>query len=312
MIENNKIETSTGIVTLWGDRQRIAGNQISAALAGVILLDGMGSDLNDNIVIDSGIGLMGGLLDSFSAVQNRFENVDDLGVFLLELSGTTLVNGNRLSSSGYSASSLAAGLTLLNVDGYLEIGSNEVLNTGVGPSGQITAGVAWGIAGINVSDCTVHSNFVGYSNTDTLDAAQEHRALILTGPPGIHIDLASGDVDLGFGSAQVLGNKFNGPGFSALVEIAKISTNPSAPLYFDRITFSNNYCDHTSSAQDSSRATVSLSGGEAIVQGNQIKSSTSFYAVNFNGSTGVYLGNIAPGGTTQFSAFPTPEANYNL
>ena len=118
--------------------------------------------------------------------------------------------------------------------------------------------------------------------------------------------------DVGFGSAQVLGNKFNGPGFSALVEIAKFSTDPNAPFYFDRITFSNNYCDHINSAQDASRATVSLNGGSAIVQGNQFKSSTTFFAVNFNGSPGVYSGNISMGGTTQFTAFPVPEANYNI
>jgi hypothetical protein len=314
IIENNSIESSAGIFTVWSDRQKIVGNQISASISGLILLDGIGCDLNENAVTNSGFGLIGGLMDSFSAVRNRFENVDSWGALLLMMTGSTLFNGNRLISTGYGAGagSLATGLTMIDVDGYLEIGSNEVLNTGVGPSGEITAGVAYGIAGVKVSECSIHSNFVGYSDPSTLDAALEHRALYLTGPPGIHVDLASGDLDVGFGSAQVLGNKFNGPGFSALVEIAKLSTDPNAPMYFDRIAFSNNYCNHINGAQDASRATVSLNGGSAIVQGNQFKSNTTFFAVNFNGSPGVYSGNISMGGTTQFTAFPVPEANYNL
>ena len=62
---------------------------------------------------------------------------------------------------------------------------------------------------------------------------------------------------IGF-SAQILDNKFLGPGRSALVEIAEQSVTDNLSRRFERVFFNNNFCWHVSVAAQSHRYRIAL------------------------------------------------------
>ena len=76
-----------------------------------------------------------------------------------------------------------------------------------------------------VLEARVQSNIVTYSNAALLDANQEHRALWMRGSLEQVINTGGAQLVFGF-SAQILDNKFLGPGRSALVEIARSEVSP--------------------------------------------------------------------------------------
>jgi hypothetical protein len=59
-------------------------------------------------------------------------------------------------------------------------------------------------------------------------------------------------------------------------------------------------------------ATISLSCRRAIVMGNHIKATTKgFPSVNYNTSSGTFIGNITTGGAINFVDFPNPQGSFN-
>ena len=57
--------------------------------------------------------------------------------------------------------------------------------------------------------------------------------------------------------------------------------------------------------------TVSLRGHSAIVMGNHVKANTFLPSFNFNGMSGIYVGNDADGPVVGFSDFPVPTNDFN-
>ena len=121
------------------------------------------------------------------------------------------------------------------------------MNTGVSPDNAIISKLAWGIFADLVLEARVQSNNVTYANAAIIDANQEHRSLWLRGSLEQVINLGAGQLVLGF-SAQILDNKFLGPGRSALVEIAQELVNDNFSRRFERLFFNNNFCWHISVA----------------------------------------------------------------
>jgi hypothetical protein len=205
------------------------------------------------------------------------------------------------------------------IQGELHIEGNEVLDTGLSPNRQTLAPLALGIAGTSVLEASIANNYIGYTDPASRSVANEDRALTMTclmekretptGPIGYPI--------------QILGNKFTGPGKTALVEIKEQGTGQQA-MRFERVFFSNNYCLHyplyaPQIGTAKTAGTVSLFGRFATVMGNQIKaihapiaSVPVFASVNFNGMPGPYIGNVTSGDVVQHTQFPSPQNNFNM
>jgi hypothetical protein len=136
----------------------------------------------------------------------------------------------------------------------------------------------------------------------------EDRALRLMGLAEYQL---SDNFILGF-SAQLLDNKFSGPGFSALIDFLQWSLSDRFNIRFERVFFSNNYCWHWSVQEAKNTGSVNLRGRSAIVMGNHIKANTNMPSVNFNNIRGAFIGNDTTGGAVQFSDFPAPQTGFNL
>jgi hypothetical protein len=104
--------------------------------------------------------------------------------------------------------------------GELCVESCEVMNTGVSPDNTTISALSWGIIADLILEARVQSNLVTYANAALLDANQEHRALWMRGWLEQVITFGASQVVFGF-SAQILDNKFLGPGRTALVEVAQ-------------------------------------------------------------------------------------------
>jgi hypothetical protein len=117
-------------------------------------------------------------------------------------------------------------------------------------------------------------------------------------------------VTFGF-SAQVVDNKFTGPGLTHLVEFQQQQLNDIAFRRFERVTFNNNHCWHWSIRTSEAGGTVSLRGRSAIVMGNHVKANTQIPSFNFNGMSGIYVGNDTDGGVAGLADFPAPSQDYN-
>jgi hypothetical protein len=107
---------------------------------------------------------------------------------------------------------------------------------------------------------------------------------------------------------QILGNKFVGPGQSALVQLQQRSMPNNLLNRFERVFLNNNYCMHVTGALQTGAATVKLVGRSATVMGNHIKAVTpKFPSVDFaNSLPGPFIGNVA-NNTTRTVAFPAPD-----
>src|SRR5262249_35796843 len=160
----------------------------------------------------------------------------------------------------------------------------------VPPNNEPVSTLAWGIFADFVLEARVQSNNVTYADAAwlALNQEQEHRALWLRGWLDQDINPNAGQIMLGC-SAQILDNKFLGPGLSALVEVAEITGPDHLLRRFERVFFNNNFCWHMNHVERPHNATVSLFGGGAIVMGNHIKTNVAIPSVNFNGIAGVYM-----------------------
>jgi nitrous oxidase accessory protein NosD len=316
-ISNNRIDslgTEAGFAVglLQADRCRVRGNLIINAAFGITVAQGEGNSVVDNEVRDGGAGMTAVTQTSFEFTGNRVENMRDWGFLGFQCIAKMAVTENRILSCGYSQTQKGGiGIGVSQLFGELHIESNEVMNTGISPDGTAASQLAFGVFADLVLECRMQSNLVTYSNPGQLDLAQEHRALWLRG--FIDFAITTGHEQLTFGfSAQVLDNKFFGPGFTSLVEFAQQRIGDSNNFRrFERVFFNNNFCWHASSGADASRATVTIVGRSAIVMGNHIKASTPFFSVDFNNVPGVFMGNITQRGTLNFSAFPNPESDFN-
>jgi hypothetical protein len=312
---DNRIESEAGegrfaIALLASSRVRVHGNRITNAALPIAANGGTANEIADNTLLRGGGGatLLNQISVEFS--QNRVEDMRNYGLIALQGSAKFAIIENRFLSCGY-AQAPAIGIGVSQHLGELHVESNEVMNTGVSPDNAIVSKLAWGVFANLVLEARVQSNNVTYANATLLDANQEHRALWLRGSSEIVIDLGERDLVLGF-SAQILDNKFLGPGRSALIEIAQQAVSNKFIQRFERVFFNNNFCWHMSVAAQPPGAAVSLFGRSAIVMGNHIKTNVLIPSVDFHGiEDAVYMGNIAEKDPVNFGGVPTPLSGFN-
>jgi len=292
-VKNNRV-TAGGIATLCsaGGPNRVTGNSLSDGDVGVVLRREI----------------------SPVVAQNRIDAMRSAGIQCGGITGRCEIVQNRITSCGFRSTS-GTGILVTQIQGELHVEGNEVMDTGLSPDRQIVAPLAMGISGTLVLEASIANNYVGYTDPASRPTTNEDRALLMTcleekrdasGPAGYPI--------------QILGNKFIGPGKSALVEIQEQGTGEQR-LRFERVFFSNNYCLHNPpQGTDTPRtaATVNLFGRVATVMGNQIKAprpsanAPLFPSVNFNGMPGPFIGNVMSGGVSLHPDFPVPLANFNF
>jgi hypothetical protein len=308
-IESDAGETRFGIAILSSSRLRVHRNRITNAEFPIAANGGTANEISDNTLLRGGGGAT--LLNQNSAEfsQNRVEDMRDYGLIGIQGLAKFAIVENRFLSCGYKQVP-AIGIGVSQHFGELHIESCEVMNTGVSPDNETVSKLAWGIFADFVLEARVQSNNVTYANAALLDANQEHRALWLRGLLEQTVNLDGGPSVFGF-SAQILDNKFLGPGRSALVEIAQQTVMDNLLRRFERVFFNNNFCWHVSVAAHDT-ATVSLVGGSAIVMGNHIKTNAPIPSVDFHRmENAVYMGNIAQSNPANFLGIPSLSLGFN-
>ena len=286
-----------------------SGNRITNAAFAIVANQGSANKFADNTMLGGGSGATLLNQTSLEFSQNRVEDMRGYGLIALLTLAKFAVVENRFLSCGYQQAP-AIGIGVSQHFGELHIESCEVMNTGVSPDNGTISPLAWGIFTDYVLEARVQSNNVTYANAALLDANQEHRALWLRGSLEQVINLGAGQFVFGF-SAQILDNKFLGPGRSALVETAQLQLTDLIFRRFERVFFNNNFCWHVSVAAQPA-ATVSLVGRSAVVMGNHIKTNFLLPSVDFHGmKDAVYMGNIAQTGPANFGGIPTPVSGFN-
>jgi len=288
----------------------------NALLHGGTAISSLGGAMNritGNTIADGGYGIL--LNAEFAALvaQNRIYNMINWAIGCGGATGRTQIAENRISSCAFGAGVSASVLAYV-VYGELCIEANEIVDTGISADGKtIFAAAAYGIGGALVLEARIESNLITYSGNASRPAGNEDRALFMIGFMEIQSQWAAGTQVIGF-PIQILGNKFVGPGASALVELQQLTIpgNTSLRIRFERVFFNNNYCMHWAGNLKGNAATVVLVGRAATVANNQIK--TLFgptRSVNFGDMPGPYIGNVA-GPTHRPVEFPAPENSFNV
>jgi hypothetical protein len=304
-----------GVFITGVDAAGVSDNRIFDTGGAVLVHEGQNTKVTNNLIHSCEIGALASAQSNLEFSQNHIVDARSAGVLAVLLTDSAAYTENRMINCGYQSlisTTLSVSMFVFDVFGNLHIESNEVLDTGISPAGNYGGATTIGILAAT-THCSILSNSVEFTDADVLDANLEHRAVWLIGQ-GLHYDiqLAHTHFSYGEGVAQISENRFIGPGLSALVQLDQTTDAAGFIRRFDRVTISDNYCLHFSTTPDNSKATIKLSGGKAIVIGNHIKATTNVHSVNFQGTPGVFLGNITQTGTTQFTAFPSPEGNYNL
>jgi len=241
--------------------------------------------------------------------QNRIDSMANWGVTCVGATGRCDIVENRITSCGFATDTGGVGIGAFNVLGELHAEANEVMNTGLSADGKKSAKLAYGISGTLVLEARIDSNLISYSDFTSRPALGEDRALLMSG----YIETSTATSVLGF-PVQILGNKFVGPGHSALVQLQQRPMPNNVLNRFERVFFNNNYCMHVTSPPPIGAATVKLVGRSATVMGNHIKAAPQkFPSVDFGGMPGPFIGNVA-NNTTRIAtaAFPTPENSFNV
>lgn len=302
-IESSVGEAPSGIFLFNVDRARVQGNRVANAELGIAAGLGQANAIIGNTIIHGKLGVSAESEESLEVAQNRIEDMRQGGFIGMELSGKLAITENRFIACGYEER-IAIGISVFQHLGELHIESCEVMNTGISPDGLTVSPLARAIFADLVLECRVQSNLVTYSDAAVLDPNQEHRALWLRGLLERVITLGNTQQIFGF-SAQVLDNKFLGPGLSALVEIAQDVVTDNIFRRFERVFFNNNFCWHWSVPGDERRGTVSLAGRSAIVMGNHFKTNALLASVDFNDvDRAVYMGNVALRDPINFPGVP--------
>lgn len=319
IVESNIVEASdggksTGIALSQVKDGQVKSNRVTAGGLAAVCSGGGPNRMTGNSLANGNVGIA--MLRETAPViaQNRIDAMQTTGIQCGGIVGRCEIVQNRIASCGFRVPS-GAGIQATQIQGDLHIDGNEIIDTGLSPDRQIVAPLAIGISGAQVLEASIANNYVGYTDPASRPPTNEDRALLMScleekrdqfGPAGFPI--------------QILGNKFVGPGRSALVEIQEQGTG-ELRLRFERVLFSNNYCLHnTAPVADFPRtaATVNLFGRVATVMGNQVKATrvnptgAVFPSFNFNNMPGPFIGNVISGGVTLHIDFPAPLANFNL
>ena len=298
---------------------QVGGNRINGNGIAIGTTNGTTNRLTGNTLSSGLLGVLIGTEVLPVVAQNRIDGMSAGGILCGAVTGGCEIVENRITSCGFGGNP-GAGILVTQINGELHIEANQITDTGLSPDRATIAALAHGISGTLTLEATIENNYVGYTDPSKRPVTNEDRALAMSCLQEVRTTPLG---DLGF-PIQVLGNKFIGPGKSALVEIQEQAGTGDVRPRFERVTFSNNYClhypDYTAGANTPRTvSTVSLFGRFGIVMGNQIKAirppATNIpviASVNFNGMPGPFIGNITSGDVLQHTQFPSPQTGFNL
>ena len=308
-VESEGQEVGFGILLGASSRVRVQGNRLTNTAWPIASSGGTANVLADNSLVRGGGGITAVFHTSLTCSQNRVEDMRHWGILSLVGFAKCALTENRVLNCGYQqAPSIGIGASVQL--GELCVESCEVMNTGVSPDNTTISALSWGIIADLILEARIQSNLITYANAALLDGNQEHRALWMRGWLEQVINFGAGQVVFGF-SAQILDNKFLGPGRTALVEVSQQNVSDNLFRRFERLFFSNNFCWHASVAAQGT-ATVSLSARSAIVMGNHIKTNVPIPSVDFHGmKDAVYMGNLAQANPVNFGGIPSPVSGFN-
>ncbi len=295
----------------------VRDNAVGGVVFGIHAGEGARNRIVDNCIDGAGTGVTGNLDESLTATGNSAHDCVVGGVLLLAKDGAVL-GGNRVSHCGYGV--LSVGIAAFSQDvlspggAVVQIHDCTVSDTGISPQAdQVTQGAAIGIGGW-LAAVQVTGNRVGYTGAPALAAGQEHRALLFMGPIGLRYPLAAGFIELMAGSALISGNTLRGPSPTALVELFRLTLTDNVDFRFEKVTFSNNVCEHLGGVPSDAAATVRLWGGHLIAMGNHVKAGQGVYSMSLANRAHVALvGNVTTGGYLNVGTVtPAPIASYNV
>ncbi|CAH1388068.1 DUF6519 domain-containing protein [Candidatus Nitrotoga sp. M5] len=297
---------------------RIDNNDLHEVFFAVHLSKGERNSIVGNRINQVGTGITAIQETDLKVSGNFLQSCFLLGMAMFVRGAAALLE-NRVLNCGYATKfSLGIGVfsdeVLTPSGAYLRIEGCEVIDTGISAdSSQITTDNAIGIGGW-MPACQISGNRVGYTQPTKLDVLNEHRALLLIGPLAMHYRTGRNTITYMFGSAQVSDNHFSGPGRTQLVEFMTIALNDTIDFRFEKVTFSNNICDHLSAEANDQGASVRLWGGHLIAMGNQIKADGKVNSISLaNSSKTVLMGNITTGEYINIGTVtPLPITNFNV
>jgi parallel beta-helix repeat protein len=300
----------------------IDANDIDDVLFGIYISDGADNRITGNRIRRGAFGIAGSDEARLAICNNTVDSAPSGGVILLGATGPISVVANRIANCGYSppAGLGAFGLIavwyefLVPVATGLRIEGCEILDTGISADGsQNAAGAALGILAW-VPACQLLNNRITYGDAGGLDPQQQHRAMRLLGPVALRFQLGAGVIEFLFGEALVTGNTLRGPGRHNLVECQRLAVNDNIDFRFEKITFSNNVCEHLNAEASAAEATVRLLGGRLIAIGNHVEGPPGVNAMSLaNRNHVALLGNVTTGDYINVGTVtPTPHTSFNV
>lgn len=298
---------------------RMLDNNMDSLFFAVHLSDGARNEVAGNRIDQAATGITSATAETDLKISNNtLQSCMVLGIVLF-VRGTTVLLKNRLFNCGY-LSLFSVGIGVYDEEvwapsgAHLRIEGCEVVDTGISADGSQVSTL--GVIGMGgwMPACQISGNHIGYTQTGKLDALKEHRALLLIGPLALYYATGSGEIAYMFGSAQINNNHFHGPGRTHLVEFMRIAITPNIDLRFEKLSFSNNNCDHIDAESDSKNASIGLWGGHLIVMGNHVKAAPNVNAMSLaNRNKIALMGNITTGDYINTGVVtPLPIANFNV
>ncbi len=317
LIEGNSVRLSAkgafnmGIFLTDCMGMQVLANEIGGLVIGIGCNAGIASCVAANAVNGGGIGVF--LFQEIGAViaDNRIALMATGGIGGLALLARTDMTGNRISNCALDGGGMAA-ITVQGANGALRIAGNEILDTGVSIAPAANATPVYGIHAMRVREASVEGNQVSFTLPYARDLKAEDRALLMQGLMEMTYTTGATTIVLGF-PIQVTGNSFSGTGQSALVELQQQKISDFINERFERVMFSNNYCDHVLDTNPvKGAATIRLVGRVATVVGNHIKSPPNIASVDFGGMPGPFAANVISAPIVHHSNTPAPDGGLNV
>jgi hypothetical protein len=287
----------------------LVGNRVVGAMIALALAQGERNLVRSNDVREAGFGIVAFDERDLEISSTRVEGCFAYGALLTVL-GPAAILGCRFANCCFSMNGAALAVidSLQVVGAMLRIEDNEIVDTGISPNRQVvTPGAAWGVIA-RAQACEILGNHIGYTGLEPALPAAEHRAILLSGP--LLIALAHGLFGQ-LSSALMVGNQLRGPGNTSLVETLSIPVAQSITFQFERVTFSDNVCDHWVQPNDNV-VTVRIQAAKAIVLGNHVKVPPPGRSIAMGG-VGSLMGNVVTGQILAGAGVvPQPIANFNV
>jgi nitrous oxidase accessory protein NosD len=368
LIEDNLIvNAGLAVSCIGGMENRISSNTMNNATQGITLALEIGSAVDRNriaSVTERGITeiMVSGRCD---VIENRLTDCGTVGIFGFLVVGELHIESNEIVDTGPEASQTVSAPP-----------PPPVAGAPAAPAPSPPPPPVYGIFGLGVLEARIESNLITTSNILRRPAAAEDRAVWMMGlidylliHDGTTFRFQEGElasavirgteklpiqkpdpayqVAVGF-AIQIVDNKFEGSGNSALVELFQLEllngisdgddrVHVSLYTRFARVICCGNYCLHLASsdainpAEIAPKATVRLCGRAASVANNHVKAVAldkqsgqvrdfpGYHSFDFGPGVapkgnmpGPFMGNVISGSVTNHPVFPTPQASYNL